>query len=162
MQRFRHLIAITIIISINGCSSYSVPLKQKAISQSTQNTLNLTENKGYKVQFEQWKGTPYKYGGSTKRGVDCSAFVQSIIQEVQNRQLPRTTSKQALSGYKVNFNEAKSGDLVFFKTTIKDTHVGVFLGDNKFMHASTSNGVIISRLDNPYWSSVFWQVRRLD
>lgn len=151
-------------MGLSGCSSnYNTTknIRQKP-SKSAQIILNKSENSEFKKQFNDWKGTPYKYGGIDKYGVDCSAFVQSVIVAAKGNFLPRATKKQSQVGYKIDISEAKSGDLVFFKTTQKNNHVGIFLGEHQFMHASTSKGVIISRLDNPYWASVFWQVRRIN
>lgn len=113
-------------------------------------------------QYNKWKGTPYSFGGSNKKGVDCSAFVQLVFLEAQQRALPRTTRAQSKLGEEIAIENIKSGDLVFFKTAYKQRHVGIYLDDKLFMHASTSKGVTISRLDNPYWASVFWQARRID
>lgn len=110
--------------------------------------------------FSDWEGTPYRWGGASKKGVDCSAFTQHAYQVIFQQQLPRTTLQQVKTGEKVKRKNAKQGDLVFFKTGARRYHVGVYLGDNAFMHASTSKGVITSRLDNPYWQSVLWQFRR--
>lgn len=158
------LSTIVFILGISGCSSSSITSQSviTPVSSTAHSVLNREENQVYKTEFEKWAGTPYKYGGSTKQGIDCSAFVQSVILSAQQKALPRTTEKQSQSGIKIDYANAKSGDLVFFKTNLKDKHVGIFIGGNQFMHASTSKGVIISRLDNPYWASVFWQVRRIN
>ncbi|WP_434361686.1 NlpC/P60 family protein [Parasalinivibrio latis] len=110
--------------------------------------------------FAEWKGTPYLYGGNSKSGIDCSAFTQHAFEQLYSLRLPRTTKAQAKAGKQVSLSEKQNGDLVFFKTGKKVYHVGVYVGDNHFMHASTSKGVILSRLDNPYWTRTFWQVRR--
>lgn len=111
--------------------------------------------------FQEWEGSPYRYGGETKAGIDCSAFVQKAFLEAQNLTLPRTTWTQVQYGKKVNYDQAKLGDLVFFKTSRSSRHVGIYLGNKQFMHASTSKGVIISQLNNPYWASKFWHFRRI-
>ncbi|EGU30507.1 putative lipoprotein NlpC [Vibrio ichthyoenteri ATCC 700023] len=111
--------------------------------------------------FYVWKGTPYRLGGSTLKGVDCSAFVQTAFQHAAEINLPRTTEYQVQVGQEIEYGQAKVGDLVFFKTSRTTRHVGVYLGQNQFMHASTSKGVIISRMDNPYWAGNFWQFRRV-
>lgn len=112
--------------------------------------------------YNQWQGVPYQFGGNTKRGVDCSAFVQIAYRDAWQQPLPRTTTSQSQVGNAVAYNQAKYGDLVFFKTSRSTQHVGVYLGNKLFMHASTSQGVMISRLDNPYWASKFWQFRRIE
>ena len=112
--------------------------------------------------YHNWKGTPYRYGGSSKKGIDCSAFVQVGYSSVYQKLLPRTTLELVKKGKQVKRNKAKEGDLVFFRTGRNSRHVGIYLGNLEFLHASQSKGVIISRLDNPYWQRHFWQIRRLD
>lgn len=112
--------------------------------------------------FKVWQGTPYRLGGTALNGVDCSAFVQTAVNEALHIPLPRTTKQQVNVGFEIDYDEAKIGDLVFFKTSWQVRHVGVFIGNHQFMHASTSKGVIISRLDNPYWASKFWHFRRVN
>ncbi|WP_172438047.1 C40 family peptidase [Vibrio sp. PID17_43] len=111
--------------------------------------------------YNEWYGTPYRLGGTKKSGIDCSAFVQKAFIEAYQMSLPRTTQQQSKQGVKLSWSDAKQGDLVFFKTNRTTYHVGIYLGNKQFMHASTSKGVIISRIDSPYWASKFWQVRRV-
>ncbi|WP_442802075.1 MULTISPECIES: C40 family peptidase [unclassified Shewanella] len=109
----------------------------------------------------EWQGVPYRYGGMSKQGVDCSAFVYLVYKDILGRQLPRMTEDQSNLGKEVTKGKLKAGDLVFFKTGWSTKHVGIYLGDNRFLHASTSQGVMISRLDNSYWKQKYWQSRRL-
>ncbi|MEI8609746.1 NlpC/P60 family protein [Enterovibrio sp. Hal110] len=117
-------------------------------------------NVALSAYYEEWQGTPYQWGGVNKKGIDCSAFTQIAYRTVFQHALPRTTRQQVKLGDKITLNAAKHGDLVFFKTGPQRFHVGIYVGEKQFMHASSSKGVIISRLDNPYWASKFWQVRR--
>ncbi|MDA0147593.1 NlpC/P60 family protein [Vibrio sp. LaRot3] len=111
--------------------------------------------------YQIWQGAPYRLGGTSLNGVDCSAFVQTAYSNGLQVNLPRTTKTQVEIGRAVDYDQAKVGDLVFFKTSYTTRHVGIYLGNKQFMHASTSKGVIISRLDNPYWAGNFWQFRRV-
>ncbi len=111
--------------------------------------------------YRGWQGAPYRLGGSSKRGVDCSAFVQRLYGDVYGLPLPRTTVDQAESGYSVLPGELEPGDLVFFKTGWKTRHVGVYIGSGEFVHASTSQGVTRSSLHNPYWTDNFWKAKRV-
>jgi cell wall-associated NlpC family hydrolase len=100
-------------------------------------------------------GAPYKLGGSTLKGIDCSAFVRKIY-EVFNIQLPRTTREQFSIGKKVEKNQLEEGDLVFFRERGNPAHVGIYVGDNQFVHASSySREVRIDYLDTPYYSRRF-------
>ncbi|MFD1802778.1 C40 family peptidase [Mixta tenebrionis] len=114
-------------------------------------------------QLSRWHGTPYRYGGLSRRGVDCSGFVYLTFRERFNLQLPRTTRAQTDIGTRIDKDQLLPGDLLFFKTGRGDNglHVGIYDSDNQFIHASTSQGVIRSSLDNRYWQKVFWQARRI-
>lgn len=114
-------------------------------------------------QQKYWKGTRYQLGGTTRRGVDCSGFTQVTFQELFGIRLPRTTVDQAKMGVKVEKNDLKTGDLVFFKTGRgpNGRHVGIYVNNGQFLHASTKGGVIYSDIHSAYWSKTFWQARRL-
>jgi len=110
--------------------------------------------------LDEWYGIPYRYGGGSKMGIDCSAFTSLFLKEVYNVQLPRTARAQYDKGRRVGQDELEQGDLVFFNTTGRITHVGVYLGRNKFAHASTSNGVMISDLDENYFEKRYAGAKR--
>ena len=104
--------------------------------------------------IDDWYGTRYKLGGADKSGVDCSAFVQSFMLNLYDLQVPRTAREQYLQSHRIKKNNLSEGDLVFFRTKKKNksvSHVGVYLRNNKFIHASTSGGVMISDLDDEYF-----------
>ncbi|CAM4176890.1 NlpC/P60 family protein [Vreelandella rituensis] len=112
------------------------------------------------VQHQRWSGTPYRIGGTTDRGIDCSALVRNIYRDTFNLELPRTTRGQIHQGNQIDRQELQAGDLVFFRPPGPYNHVGIYVGDGHFLHASTSQGVTISRLDNSYWQRYYWQSRR--
>ena len=112
-------------------------------------------------QYSDWKGVRYKLGGSTKKGVDCSAFVQITFKEQFGVELPRTTLGQRNIGTAINKSKLKAGDLVLFNTRRTTRHIGIYLGNNKFVHASSSQGVMISDLHNSYWSKRYTSARRV-
>ncbi|WP_272679884.1 bifunctional murein DD-endopeptidase/murein LD-carboxypeptidase [Providencia sp. PROV032] len=112
-------------------------------------------------QYANWKGVAYRLGGTTKKGVDCSSFVQRTFFEQFGVELPRTTSEQESSGKSVKRNNLKVGDIVLFKTGRTMKHVGIYIGDEKFVHASTSSGVIVSEMTNSYWSKRYYASRRI-
>jgi len=106
--------------------------------------------------IDEWYGTPYRFGGSTKDGIDCSAFAGSLLTTVFGVGLPRMAKDQYKVTDHLKKNELEEGDLVFFHTTRKGiSHVGVYLGNNKFVHASLNYGVTISDLTDPYYSRTF-------
>lgn len=111
--------------------------------------------------YQVWQGVPYRLGGNDKQGVDCSSFTQQAFRQQFGITLPRTTQAQARVGERLEQVPLSPGDLLFYRSLVKVRHVGIYLGQGEFLHASTSQGVMISRVDNPYWAGHFWQARRL-
>lgn len=103
-------------------------------------------------RIDEWMGTAYCIGGTTKQCVDCSAFTGIMMRDVFNINLPRTASEQFTMATHIEREALQEGDLVFFRTHKSNiNHVGIYLHNNKFVHASTSNGVMISDLNETYW-----------
>ncbi|MBL1320074.1 MAG: C40 family peptidase [Methylophaga sp.] len=113
------------------------------------------------AQYNDWRGAPYQLGGLSKEGVDCSGFVYRTFKDRFDVILPRTTATQVKRGRRVYIGQLETGDLVFFKTGWRTRHVGIYLENGRFLHASTSKGVIISRLDNVYWKNKYWRAQRI-
>lgn len=106
--------------------------------------------------IDKWWGTKYCMGGSTENCIDCSAFTQVILREIYAQTLPRTSQEQYNIAKRVEYEDLQEGDLVFFSAGGKAiTHVGVYLQNNKFVHASTSGGVTITDLSDKYWNPKF-------
>jgi len=112
-------------------------------------------------EFRKWEGTPYRLGGDSRRGIDCSSFVQIVMRDANGIAIPRTTREQMQIGRRVSPGSARLGDLVFFQTGRTTYHVGILMRDDFFMHASTSRGVTIDRLREPYWQQRMIQIRRV-
>lgn len=109
-----------------------------------------------------WYAVPYKYGGCDKKGTDCSCLTINLYKEVYKKNLPRTADEMMKNCDKLSASRAEEGNLVFFKIGGKEvSHVGVLLKNNKFIHASTQKGVIISDLDEPYYKKYFYCFGRL-
>jgi|SRR6218665_64693 len=100
---------------------------------------------------DEWYGTRYRLGGTTKAGIDCSAFVQAVYVSAFALTLPRTAKEQYKASRIISSTELKEGDLVFFNTRGGVSHVGIYLQNNKFIHASTSQGVTVSDMFDPYY-----------
>jgi murein DD-endopeptidase / murein LD-carboxypeptidase len=109
-------------------------------------------NIGLFENIDNWFGTRYRYGGTTKGGIDCSAFVQVLFSSHYNIGMPRTAQNQYDATLRIAREELKEGDLIFFNTRGGVSHVGIYLQNNKFVHASTSEGVTITDLEDSYWS----------
>jgi hypothetical protein len=113
--------------------------------------------------IDDWYGTRYQLGGSTKKGIDCSALVQLFYSNLYGITLPRTAKEQFKAARTISRTELKEGDLVFFSTTHSGvTHVGIYLQNNKFIHAASSQGVTISDLFDEYWAKRLVGVGRID
>lgn len=121
---------------------------------------------GYKIPEEYncklydevscWYGTPYRYSGKNEKGIDCSGFVNMIYDKVYGVSLTGNSFDLYKTSNRIKRNKLKEGDLVFFKIHRKRvSHVGLYLGENKFAHSSVSNGVMISDLDEPYYKKRF-------
>ena len=112
-------------------------------------------------QYADWKGVRYRLGGSTKKGIDCSSFVQRTFREQFGLELPRSTYEQQETGKSVSRTNLRTGDLVLFRAGSTGRHVGIYIGNNQFVHASTSSGVIISSMNEPYWKKRYNEARRV-
>ncbi len=112
-------------------------------------------------EIEKWLGTRYRYGGATDKGIDCSAYTGTLVHNVFGLILPRTARDQYANCIKLDKEELQQGDLVFFNTRGGISHVGLYLGNGYFTHASTSIGVTISNLSETYWSKKFLSGGRL-
>jgi hypothetical protein len=107
-------------------------------------------------------GTPYLYGGTTKEGMDCSGFTSAVYRSALKEHLPRSTRDQYDIGSEVNANDLEFGDLVFFNTTgTSPSHVGIYIEDDLFAHASISYGVTLSSLESTYYKNRFIGARRI-
>lgn len=117
------------------------------------------------MEIIKYLGTPYKYGGNTKDGIDCSAFTQTVYRDVFNISLERSARLQYKQGEVIEKgDELKYGDLVFFNTRqrVKPGHVGIYIGDNLFAHASTKKGVTITAFDYDYYKRTYMGARRFE
>lgn len=139
--------------------------KQPTAKSSSKNSNKSADRIVYHAK--QFEGTRYKFGGTDKRGMDCSGLVYVSFQEEQIA-LPRISRDMAKQGKRISLKEAKKGDLVFFQTNKNRkviNHVGLvianFNGEVQFIHSTTSNGVITSSLDERYWKSAFVEARRI-
>lgn len=136
-------------------------IQKQIANNNNKNIATLNLNDELYDFYKEWEGVRYKFGGESKDGIDCSAFIQKVFEKNFNMTLPRTTKEQAEIGKEINKNELATGDLIFFKTGRYSRHVGIYIEDGKFIHASTSKGVTISTLDNSYFSKHYWKSLRI-
>jgi murein DD-endopeptidase / murein LD-carboxypeptidase len=154
MHKVILLVLLTLMIA---CTAGSIKRLGRVVSADE----NITCNNIISVS-KPWLGVPYKYGGTDYAGVDCSGFVQQIYQQVFGIDLPRTTQEMFAEGAFVRTGWLSCADLLFFKNVrgAGVDHVGIYIGNNKFVHASTSQGVVISDLTSDYYSEHFVSARR--
>ncbi|MCO6553023.1 MAG: C40 family peptidase [Gilliamella sp.] len=154
-KRFLITTLIFSLFVLFGCST----------SQGQVSTRNIKSDPAMLAKIEshykKWQNTPYRYGGTTLAGSDCSGLVMNFFKNKLSKTLPRSAAEQAQLGVKVN--TPKAGDLVFFKTgrSRSGLHVGIYYADGKFLHASTSKGVTYSNLNESYWKKHYWMARRV-
>jgi len=136
-------------------------LAKTYLSQIMGVALSATSNMKLFHFVYDWIGTPYHFGGESRRGIDCSAFTKELYSEVFNLDIKRSSRDIFSMVNPVGRDDLKEGDLVFFKIhSRRISHVGIYLGNNKFAHAS-SRGVAISSLDDNYYSRYFYKGGRL-
>ncbi|MDE5829119.1 MAG: C40 family peptidase [Duncaniella sp.] len=116
------------------------------------------------TEAKKWLGTPYKYGGEDKNGVDCSGFVMNVYRNALNIKLPRSSSKQMEYSSSISKRDLIPGDLLFFTTIGGNyvSHVGLYIGEGKMIHSSTSRGVMVSKVDEDYFVKTFAAAGRVD
>lgn len=147
-----------VLVVFNSCLSTSVNRSARfnnndALDVGCQNIMQVAQ---------YWLGVPYRYGGTDYSGVDCSGFVQFVYGKTFDIRLPRTTEEMFDAGYFVRNAAYNCGDLLFFKNVRGRgvDHVGIYIGNNKFIHASSSQGVTISNLEDDYYQEHFVAARR--
>ena len=175
MNRF--VLLFFIILGVTACKSKKQVITKKSESGKSVNKTNRasgTNTIDYSIaannvvdHAKEYNGVRYKYGGTTKKGMDCSGLVYTSFKK-ENISLPRTTRDLSTFGEWIDLKEVKKGDLLFFATKKKSrtvNHVGIVtdsrIGNVEFIHASTSNGVMISNLAERYWYFAFVQARRV-
>jgi len=162
---FKIILLLGSIAVLFSCSQKQYKIKiiddnKQTISTSKTPDENTIKNIILK-EFKKWEGTPHKMGGNNKKGIDCSGFTHYMYTELFNVRVPRTTKQFFTAGIKINKSQLKPGDLVAFKPPSYPRHVGIYIGNNKFIHASTTKGVMMSDLDNPYWKKYYVMSRRI-
>ncbi|WP_054179228.1 bifunctional murein DD-endopeptidase/murein LD-carboxypeptidase [Trabulsiella odontotermitis] len=173
----RAIPAVAIAVLLSACSSTNtaknmhpetrvVGMEDPSSLQASQDEFesmvrNLDVKSRLMDQYASWKGVRYRLGGDTKRGIDCSAFVQRTFREQFGLELPRSTWEQQETGKSIKRGQLRTGDLVLFRAGSTGRHVGIYIGNDQFVHASTSSGVTISSMNEPYWNKRYNEARRI-
>ena len=146
-----------LIFSLSGCKTAAPKIDYGALVDASRKMgveIEYTDNQKLYLEGANWIGVPYRTGGNTKKGVDCSGFTKQVFSNVYSYKLERTTGGQKKQTKKIAKRNLKEGDLVFFSSPNsrgKLAHVGIYLKDDLFIHASTSRGVIVSNLKSQYY-----------
>lgn len=170
MKKLIHFITLmTIIVGISSCS-LSKNVSNEAYTSKQQVKNKKVETDQNKVnalvkELNKWIGTKYKYGGTNKKGVDCSGLVMQAYKNACDIKLPRSSREQHRYCTGINRKDLIKGDLVFFATGKNKktvTHVGVYIGNGEIIHASSSKGVIVSRLSEKYYINTYHSSGRIN
>ncbi len=162
-RAFLKLLSIILLtLTLTGCHSSKKASGGKSHKPKVE-AINVKSLKGTERKIVEealsWEGTPYKYAASEKgKGTDCSGMVLGVYSKVTDKKLPRNSAQQAEFCKKLKAKDVRPGDLVFFATgkdKHKISHVGIMLDDNRFIHASTQKGVLISEMNTPYYQRTF-------
>ena len=160
------LIGVMLLLGLAACSPYPrykpyAPTTPKA-EPVMEHSLTSNSYIAFGMILQKYLGRPYKGKSKYVQGLDCSAFVQKVFWEFSETELPRTAREQFRVGKQVPRARLTFGDLVFFETERgKISHVGICIGFNDFIHASSSNGVTISGMDEDYWAQRYRGARRI-
>ena len=125
-------------------------------------TINYINNPRLFQTISEWIGSPYRYSGCSKNGTDCSGFVNSVFYSCYDKKIANSASEMFKTVEPLKKSDLREGDLVFFKIHGKRvSHVGIYLGQNRFAHASVQKGVILSHLEDPYYVKYFFKGGRI-
>ena len=163
MRRFIFGLILLTIFSFSACRSHRnnpkpIVSQREIHKYEEQLGIRLPEtcNIAFIKAIVPWLGSPYKYGGNSINGTDCSGFVSSIYSSFFKIELDRTSLLIYQNSRKINKSDVKEGDLIFFKTDGKKvSHVGITITPNQFIHASSKKGVVVNSLNEPYYSKNF-------
>lgn len=160
------LITVVSLLFLVGCESTPQHTRKPVHSIHATTSVSLSNLEDVKrslyAQLKEWKAVRYDYGGLSKKGVDCSGFVYLTYLSHFGIELPRTATAQSHIGRPIAQQNLQPGDLVFFKIGSKTRHVGIVVEGRQFIHASKSNGVMLSSLDDWYWSKKYWKAKRVE
>lgn len=162
------ILYLLLLLSFPGCkTAYNSVYKNQVSMAGSRLGITISKSDPLHLFLEaaSWLGTPYRSGGQTKKGADCSGFTFSVYKEVYNKTISRSSSDMYHKDcVRIRSKSSlKSGDLVFFRTgrDKRINHVGIYLKDNRFIHSATRGGVQVNSLDETYYKKTFYRYGRL-
>ena len=161
LQPFRlsGLLLAAFLLLAAGCAQKTVIQSSPVPASPAPSAPSPTITEVLLARFEAWKGVPHRFGGTDRRGIDCSGLMQAVFREAFDMDLPRTSRDQSRMGRQVAVGDMRPGDLVFFRDKGGD-HIGVLVHEGRFLHVSSTLGVTVSELD-AYWRPRLRDVRRV-
>ncbi|RDK89085.1 C40 family peptidase [Marinirhabdus gelatinilytica] len=168
MKKLLPLLLLTLVLASCGSSRKTTTYKKNRSSKVVKSNVDPNSKAGKIIKYaKSFEGTRYKFGGTTKKGMDCSGLIYTSFAN-EGIALPRISRDMAKEGKRISLLKVKEGDLVFFQTNKSRNvinHVGLVVynksGVLKFIHSTTSRGVIISDISESYWNRSFVQARRI-
>jgi murein DD-endopeptidase / murein LD-carboxypeptidase len=171
--------ALIVAVCFNSCRPGKEISKTENRSDSKTNTssqrikkdyskiIGVYENKISNIELysfiDEWYGVPYKFGGKNKDGIDCSNFTTALYKSVYKKNLTGTSSSIFTQCKEISKNDLREGDLLFFKIEKNEiSHIGIYLQNNKFIHATTKKGVMINDMDEAYYKKYFFKAGRVN
>lgn len=169
MTKHTHiLIGAILLILLSACGTRAPHYNYRELAQAAirlDMDIAMDDNHSLYVEASKWIDVPYRSGGTSRRGVDCSGLTYNIYRKVYRKRLERNSDEQRKENcHKIRKGKLREGDLVFFhngRNKRRATHVGIYLKNNRFIHASSSQGVIVSTLDEPYYQKCWMQGGRV-
>ncbi len=158
----KYSVILLILLLVVGCGGKKA--RSGKTSYGKLRALSVSDGKVKKMlmaEFRKWKGTPHVMGGNTRKGVDCSGFIHQMYKRVFGVAVPRSTKLLMGAGGRIKKSQLRPGDIVLFKPPTYLRHVGIYVGNNKFIHASKSKGITLTDLNNSYWKKCYYSSRRV-
>ncbi|MGM0612418.1 MAG: C40 family peptidase [Bacteroidota bacterium] len=173
MRRFTLFLFLSLILITSGCNLFRRAPSEPETKTSSVNYDRYSKAFGYELSgnenpeliktVDSWLGVPYKYGGCSKHGTDCSCLIRNIYKDVYGIELPRRSEDIGNKAKKINKKKATAGDLFFFEISgDKVSHIGLHISQGYFVHASASNGVMINHIDENYYRNAFSFAGRIE
>ncbi|MBB5349359.1 C40 family peptidase [Desulfoprunum benzoelyticum] len=150
----RILLPLLLALLLVSCGHKEVVYREASLADSAR------VKQALRAHYQKWRGTPYRPGGMSPAGVDCSGFIQLTYSQLFGLNPGRSTKDQLNHGRSVRRGDLRPGDLLFFRTGLFDRHVGIYFDDGLFVHASATKGVTVSNLKLAYWDRTFSTARR--
>jgi len=164
------VVCLCIALLFSGCSFHKRKGYDRRIAgypAASYKGYNKKENRVYKPSggaleniIKPWIGTPYKFGGESKSGIDCSGFVMQVFRKYKGIELPHSTRESFKMGKNISKSDLQKGDVVFFGNWLGVNHSGIYMGNNTFAEASSSRGVIYEKFNSGYWAPKYKGARR--